>query len=130
MTLRNILAGSLLGALTLSGSVNGLLADEVSSTSDAGTPYFPSETLQLTEQALAQLDQNQSSYFQFGDSDNSSLVARGYWGCKALPGDFLWPGKWVWSLFDAVLGGALIKTVPLAAACYPSWSEYDANECD
>ncbi|KAI2786471.1 hypothetical protein POX_g08857 [Penicillium oxalicum] len=130
MTLRNILAGSLLGALTLSGSANGLLADEVSSISDAGTPYFPSETLQLTEQALAQLDQNQSSYFQFGDSDNSSLVARGYWGCKALPGDFLWPGKWVWSLFDAVLGGALIKTVPLAAACYPSWSEYDANECD
>ncbi|KAJ5469715.1 hypothetical protein N7539_009333 [Penicillium diatomitis] len=130
MALRNLLTGSLLGAFTLAGSVNGLLADEVPTTSDAGVPYFPSETLQLTDQALASLDKNQSKYFDFGTSDNSTLVTRSQLGCKSLPGDFFWPAEFVWSLFDFVLGGALIKTVPLAASCYPSWSEYDANECD
>lgn len=35
------------------------------------------------------------------------------------------PGKF----FDQLLGGSLTKTVPLAAYCYPDWSEYGADKC-
>ncbi|KAJ4178346.1 hypothetical protein NW755_013271 [Fusarium falciforme] len=48
--------------------------------------------------------------------------------CKSMPGDLLWPGKLVWKVFDLLTGGALIKTVPFGAVCFPG-ERYDANEC-
>lgn len=125
-----MIKGALLSALALSAPVTAQVAEQVSSTSGAGVPLFTSETLQLTEDALANLNPNQSALFQFGNSTNSStLAARTVSGCKVYPGDLSWPSKLVWSLFDTFLGGALIKTVPLAASCYSSWDEYDADTC-
>ncbi|OOQ85091.1 FAD binding domain protein [Penicillium brasilianum] len=127
MAPRSMITGALLGALALSAPVTAQVAEQVSSSSAAGVPLFTSETLQLTEDALSSLSSNQSALFQFGNA--SSLSARTVSGCKVYPGDFWWPSKLVWSLFDKVLGGALIKTVPLAASCYSSWGEYDADTC-
>jgi hypothetical protein len=123
-----MIKGAFLGALALSAPVTAQLADQVSSTSQAGVPLFTSETLQLTDDALATVSDNQSTLFQFGNA--SSLSARTVNGCKVYPGDFWWPSKLVWTLFDKFLGGALIKTVPLAASCYSSWpEEYNAATC-
>lgn len=47
---------------------------------------------------------------------------------RSSPTNILWPSKRTWELFDLLLGGALVKTVPLAASCYSAWSEYDAAE--
>lgn len=127
MAPRSVIAGAFLGALALTASVSAQVVEQVSSDSKSGAPLFTSETLQLTDQALASVDSNQSALFQFKNS--SSLSTRTVNGCKVFPGDFWWPSTWVWSLFDKFLGGALIKTVPLAASCYSSWPEYDANEC-
>ncbi|KAJ6035593.1 FAD linked oxidase N-terminal [Penicillium canescens] len=127
MAPRSVIAGVFLGALALTASVSAQVVEQVSSDSQSGAPLFTSETLQLTDQALASVNSNQSALFQFKNS--SSLSTRTVGGCKVFPGDFWWPSTWVWSLFDKFLGGALIKTIPLAASCYSSWPEYDANEC-
>lgn len=128
MAPRSVIKGAFLSALALTAPVTAQLADQVSSESQAGVPLFTSETLQLTDDALATVSDNQSALFQFGNT--SSLSTRTVNGCKVYPGDFWWPSKLVWNLFDAFLGGALIKTVPLAASCYKSWpDEYNAATC-
>lgn len=127
MAPRSVIAGAFLGALALTAPVSAQVVEQVSSDSQSGVPLFTSETLQLTEAALANVSSNQTALFQFDNS--SSLSTRSVNGCKVFPGDFLWPSNWVWSLFDKFLGGALIKTVPLAASCYSSWPQYDADEC-
>ncbi|PYI06945.1 FAD-binding domain-containing protein [Aspergillus sclerotiicarbonarius CBS 121057] len=97
----------------------------------ANAPLFASETHQLTDGVLARLQSvlgNTTALFDFGSNASApSLPAPGK--CRLLPGDAAWPAPSTWSLFDQLLGGALIKTVPLAAACYPSWSEYNQTEC-
>ncbi|PYH42964.1 FAD-binding domain-containing protein [Aspergillus saccharolyticus JOP 1030-1] len=86
----------------------------------ANASYFVSEIQQLTDSVLRTLGSHQS-LFNFGDA-NLSLPAVGT--CKVYPGDAAWPSTSQWSVFNQALGGALIKTVPLAATCYPAWSEY------
>ncbi|KOS23052.1 hypothetical protein ESCO_003775 [Escovopsis weberi] len=49
--------------------------------------------------------------------------------CKVFPGDDGWPSQEEWDALDSVLGGALIKSVPIAAPCYRDWGRYDAEEC-
>ncbi|KAJ6111988.1 FAD linked oxidase N-terminal [Penicillium sp. IBT 18751x] len=120
-------AGALLGALYLAPLGSAAAVQRVSSVSDAGAPLFTNEQLQLTEQILSTAAPNHTALFDF--AKNSSLSARAHSACKVFPGDVAWPSKFVWALFDELLGGALIKTVPLAAACYSSWPEYDSDEC-
>ncbi|KAJ5397076.1 hypothetical protein N7509_005189 [Penicillium cosmopolitanum] len=124
-------AAAALLALTLAAPGTALSAvSRVAVESSSNAPLFESETLQLTDESLSHLSKNQSAYFDFAKND-SSLHTRTFGnGCKVFPGDWLWPSEWVWWLFDELLGGALIKTVPLAASCYKSWPEYDANECE
>jgi hypothetical protein len=35
-----------------------------------------------------------------------------------------------WNLFNVLLGGALIKTVPESAICYREWGLYDDLQCE
>ncbi|GAQ04725.1 hypothetical protein ALT_2046 [Aspergillus lentulus] len=111
-------------------------AQSVSSNStSAGAPLFPAETLQLTDAVLANISftiQTQTQLFAFGNnaSGSANLTARGVKFCKVFPDDILWPSKRTWELLDMLLGGALVKTVPLAASCYSAWPEYDAAECE
>lgn len=70
--------------------------------------------------------------FGFGNASASSVMMEqdSSAGCKALPGDSAWPTDAIWSVLDLLLGGnALIKSVPVAAACYSEWDEYDPEEC-
>ncbi|KAG9258564.1 uncharacterized protein F5Z01DRAFT_670274 [Emericellopsis atlantica] len=86
------------------------------------------ENLQLTDNVLANLTNLQLSnisLFHFDDNKNLDSTPK----CKSLPGDLLYPGKIEWKVFDLLTGGALIKTVPLGAACYDG-EHYDAAVCD
>lgn len=127
MARRSLFAG-LLGALLLAAPGDAAIGTKVSSASEAGVPLFESETVQLTDKSLSPLDRKQTALFGFDKNDSRpSTPHKG--DCKLLPGDKSWPSDTVWGQFDDFLGGALIKTVPLAAACYPSWPEYDSEKC-
>ncbi|PQE31457.1 fad binding domain-containing protein [Rutstroemia sp. NJR-2017a WRK4] len=91
------------------------------------------ETVQLAESDLSHLNDSMQALFTFGDATTSdastSASARSSGtGCKVFPGDHNWPKEEVWELFNILLGGALIKTVPIAASCYYG-EHYDAAKC-
>lgn len=129
-------SASLAGAIP-TASLTGGAATTVAPTVDSAPSLFYHERVQLTEGVLADVSsalQNSdvAKMFAFaGNSTSNSTVAkRGvHHRCKAMPGDLFWPLDLVWDLFDLLLGGRLIKTVPLAAYCYPDWPEYDATKC-
>jgi hypothetical protein len=89
---------------------------------------FAWETSQLTDATIA--NSNAGSLFDFSsDEASNSSKASPLPACKAFPGDASWPSPAIWNLFNLTLGGALIKTVPLAAPCYTSWPQHDAATC-
>ncbi|KAF6834701.1 FAD binding domain-containing protein [Colletotrichum plurivorum] len=96
---------------------------------------FEEELVQLTDAVLANLTELQLSsvsLFQFGDDssvEGRPIEARAQGRCKTFPGDFLWPHDIIWKLFDVLLGGALVKTVPIAAPCYDSFGVKNPSEC-
>jgi hypothetical protein len=106
--------------------------------SAAGAPLQHSEALQLTDEVVERLFADDSTakfakYFSFENS-TSSTVARfkraNPPACRAFPGDPSWPKDPVWDIFNLLLGGALIPTVPIAASCYDTqWGKKDAMEC-
>jgi hypothetical protein len=116
-------------SLVAPGSAESAIT-QVSVESTSNAPVFDSETLQVTDASLSTLNKNQSAYFAFAKNDSSLQTRTFSNGCKVFPGDWLWPSNWVWSLFDDFLDGALIKTVPLAASCYKSWPQYNAETCE
>ncbi|QMW39125.1 hypothetical protein G4B11_002405 [Aspergillus flavus] len=99
------------------------------------TTLFPAETVQLTNEVLAAVSSNIrnaniSDVFNFADPyTNSTLSKKNPQSCKVMPGDVSWPRDLLWNTLDTLLGKRLIKTVPLAAYCYPEWPEYDADKC-
>jgi hypothetical protein len=123
----SFMTGILIGALLLVTPGEALVG-QVSPASIAGAPLFDSEKLQLTDRDIAKLSPNQSALVKFG-SHGAYKPTRPTRKCKVFPGDHQWPSQSAWSALDNLLGGALIKTVPLAASCYSSWPEYDSEEC-
>ena len=107
---------------------DSILAPAVSSVnteaSDAAVELFPGEVLQLTDAVIANLtslDLSNIDLFSFEDSPSATVVRRKRTAiakqkCKTYPGDILWPSTFVWKLFDILLGGALIKTIPYAVS--------------
>ncbi|PSN64799.1 FAD binding domain-containing protein [Corynespora cassiicola Philippines] len=107
----------------------------------ANAQLFDVETVQLTENVISQLQSDPdtaeyASLFEFEDTENSTLSersrrARRSLRCKTMPGDFLYPSKLVWGLFDLLLGGALEKIVPIGSVCYQDteYNNYDAERC-
>jgi hypothetical protein len=98
---------------------------------DALVDYFPDETLQLTDDILANLTELQLSNISLFTFDNTTdLSKRGLRdGCKTYPGDLLWPSDLTWKIFNILTGGALIKTTPYASPCYDDYGNYDAAKC-
>jgi hypothetical protein len=92
-----------------------------------------SGTLQLTDAVLANLTAHQLSgieLFGFGDQGLSARAKPIPVGsCKVFPGDAAWPSRATWAVFNLLTGGALIKTVPIGAVCYPESGVYDAGKC-
>ncbi|KAH7061650.1 FAD/FMN-containing isoamyl alcohol oxidase-like protein MreA [Paraphoma chrysanthemicola] len=112
-------------------------AATVSTDSSAGVNLFGAEALQLTDKALESADAQSNAtdiLATFGfenttDVASAARLARRGGTCKTSPGDWNYPPPIVWTTFDALLGGALIKTIPVAAPCYKSSGVYDAAEC-
>jgi hypothetical protein len=48
--------------------------------------------------------------------------------CKVFPGDANWPDESQWTALNKSTNGALIKTIPIAAPCYPG-PLYNADRC-
>lgn len=96
-------------------------------TTNADVDYFEFETAQLTPQVIANLASEGAvdvSPFDFavpGESSTQKGIPRPR--CKAYPGTPEWPSDLVWKQFDTLLGGRLVKTVPLAAPCFNSWPQ-------
>lgn len=95
---------------------------------DTNATYFDFETVQLTNNSLSELNASTLALFGFSDEEASVNTERSTASCRVSPGDKLWPNTLVWSLFDLLLGKALIKTVPLASPCY-NGQYYDAGKC-
>lgn len=100
------------------------------------TQLFASETIQLTDAVIANLtalDLSDISLFDFPAVNSATTRKRSSNAttiCKTYPGDALWPSTELWEEFDILLGGALIKTVPLASPCYHDYGNYDEARCD
>jgi len=101
--------------------------------SNASADYFPAEVVQLTPDVITNLtilNLTGIGMFDFGDSDDA-VTKRSVSSCKVFPGDRAWPSNLVWTVFDLLLGGTLIKTTPIAASCYSDWPrDEDAAKCD
>lgn len=95
--------------------------------------YFSEEAFQLTDDSLSTLDDIDPAHASLFYPDNMSqrrdIGSRSSQKCKTFPGDSLWPSTTVWRLFDRVTGGALIKTVPIAASCYDDYGTYNKSLC-
>jgi hypothetical protein len=107
-------------------------ATTVTASVSSAPSLFPGETIQLTNEILTDVatvlqDVDISGLFSF--DLNLTFSERNARPCKLLPGDSLWPDTRIWDIFDLLLGGRLIKAVPLAAVCYPAWPEYNATSC-
>lgn len=112
-------------------------AETVLTKSSAGANLFGVEAIQLTERALrsaeAAIDEiDIVSLFGFDNTTNSGTVSNSSrlgGECKTFPGDPSFPRPAVWTTFDRLLGGALIKTTPIGAPCYRNSGVYDAAKC-
>ena len=90
--------------------------------------------MQLTGAVLANLTAHRLSgieLFRFGDSEAVSNRTKGIaaGSCKVYPGDREWPSALTWDVFNLLTGGALIKTMPIGAVCYPNGGIYNAQKC-
>jgi hypothetical protein len=81
---------------------------------------FPYESIQLTEADVAN-----NSDIAFGTLPASNNGQ----SCKNYPQDANWPSEERWSIFNSTLGGALVKGIPPAAACYQGLY-FDEARCE
>ena len=84
----------------------------------------------MTDAVLANLtDRELSSITLFQFPETAATEKRATTACKTFPGDASYPNELVWKVFNLLSGGALIKTVPIGAVCYPNTEHYDAAKC-
>jgi hypothetical protein len=93
----------------------------------AQATLFPFEEAQLLNSNLEALADHERVLFQ------PALHTPKYHGanstCKVFPGDHNWPSDTKWAALNKITNGALIKTIPLAAPCYPG-ELFDQAKCD
>ncbi|KAK3347034.1 hypothetical protein B0T25DRAFT_584102 [Lasiosphaeria hispida] len=83
---------------------------------------FPSELIQLTESDIG-------NFSALAFSDPSRVLAGSSAPqCRAWPGSGDWPSDGEWRQLNTSLGGALLRPVPVASACYKG-ENYDAARC-
>ncbi|KFZ17739.1 hypothetical protein V502_04430 [Pseudogymnoascus sp. VKM F-4520 (FW-2644)] len=106
-------------SFTLFGAVSQLVIGLAVATAEN---YFEFETVQLLDSDLDSPTDTIPTLFSFDKTtdtdDQSDIVAHVSKGCKVFPGDSLWPLQPTWELFNELVSGALIKTVPIAAPCH------------
>lgn len=91
--------------------------------SAAAATLFDFENAQLETSHLAHLNDSTKALFTFGNAytADAPAIAAKRSACKVFPGDAAWPSDRVWDIFNELLGGALIKTKPIASSCYNDW---------
>ncbi|KAI0476735.1 putative 6-hydroxy-D-nicotine oxidase [Xylaria cf. heliscus] len=132
---RTVLVASVLAGLATAQTIqkNGHIVAADESTVPVAAEEVNNE-LVLTDDILTQLaSQKLSNVSLFDFADNVNVTGNDkrslFPGCKTYPGDLLWPLQAVWKTFNLLTGGALIKTVPIGAACYTNSEHYDADKC-
>lgn len=100
-----------------STSVDAAVSTVAPDSTAADADLFPYETLQLLPSDLDPLNDTMTAIFGFDDSTVSTAEKRSG-TCKTFPGDPLWPAPVLWDLFKVLIGGKLIKAVPIAAPCH------------
>lgn len=119
-TLVLALAASSIAALVPRDEPTATITAAASTVTANTSGLLPFESIQLTDADLDPLNATLTDIFSFDNNSSSDdITSRGKTQCKTFPGDALWPQKWIWKIFDVLLGGALIETVPIAAPCYP-----------
>lgn len=76
----------------------------------------------LAALALATTTGRRAAAYPTG-GDNTTITP----SCKYLPGDEGWPSPDAWARLNETVGGRLVATVPLGAACHGD--SYDEAEC-
>ncbi|KAK3322960.1 hypothetical protein B0H66DRAFT_473490 [Apodospora peruviana] len=112
-----------------------VLCSASADTANKRQPLFAYEENPLTESTLRNLIINKgvghgdAHLFAFDDGSvlDPNRLKRG--ACKVFPGDAEWPSDEKWDALDQLVDGALIKTIPLAAPCYPNLGAYDVEKC-
>ena len=97
-------------------------------------PLFPYEENPLTDEGYEKLIRDKGAkskarLFAFDDGSPPDPDRLKSGACRVFPGDKDWPSLSTWETFDKLLGGALIKTVPIAASCYKNLGLYDEAKC-
>jgi len=99
-------------------------------TTDASVDYFEFETAQLTPEVIANMASKGIANVSLFDVAAPGKLSAPRPPCKAYPGTPGWPSEALWRDFDMLVGGRLVKTVPLAATCFNSWPEVkDDTRC-
>lgn len=126
-----VLAGLLALLVSQHGFVNAAASGEIGETVKGS--YLAEERFQLTESSLSDIkkanSEHASLFFPLQENSKRSINHLTSKKCKTFPGDALWPSQIVWKLFDLLTGGALIKAVPIGAACYDDFGVYDEARC-
>lgn len=98
-------------------------------------PLQTAELLQLDDAVVVRIAADEATnsvanYFITDVRTSNSRMSDASRACRTFPGHLAWPIKLVWDVFDALLGGALIPTVPIASSCYDTkWGKKDTAEC-
>lgn len=106
----------------------------VAAQSAAGAPFQTSEFVRLNDDVVARIAADEATkpvadHFTF-DTATANGPIGGAQTCRTFPGDPSWPNQTTWEIFDALLGGALIPTVPIASSCYDTeWGKKDSAQC-
>lgn len=99
-------------------SVEAAVSTVAADSTAADIDLFAYEQLQLLPSDLEQLNETMAALFAPDNSTAVSATEKRGTTCKTVPGDLLWPIPLVWDLFNVLVGGKLIKAVPIASPCY------------
>ena len=109
-----------------------VFADKTTATAVTSSTCAPRFTWESAVLADATVSGSDAAVFGFGSDVGTTQLnkpAPATPACKVFPGDSSWPSQTVWNKFNSTLGGALIKTVPLAAPCYNNWPQHNVAAC-
>ncbi|KAL5315882.1 hypothetical protein ACEPPN_016756 [Leptodophora sp. 'Broadleaf-Isolate-01'] len=92
----------------------------------ANIPTPPIHPRQLQELDPTNLTPEEATLLNF--SNPSFPISPKSQKCKVFPSDPTWPTDHQWDLLNKTTNGALIKTIPIGAPCFPG-PLYDAEKC-
>lgn len=119
--------GSIQGLIGLTNMVSHRLSHVFfvsSAVLGAAAQLLPFESIQLTQEDVAAFPA-----VDFGDRETAPPWNSPTPRCRAWPGSPDWPTESEWEQLNTTLGGALLRPLPAASACY--WGDnYNESLCE